>query len=92
MFMLQPGMGVRLSTYYRRREEDDGGFSALMAELRAARSEEQVCGLLGRGGHVLAHCASHLTHLAHAHTLHARSCSRRRAPSRRPRARPALPG
>jgi hypothetical protein len=44
MFMLQPGMGVRLGTYYRRTGEDDSGHAALAAELRAARAEGQVRG------------------------------------------------
>lgn len=42
MFMLQPGMGVRLGTYYRRRGDDDNGHAAISAELRAARAEGQV--------------------------------------------------
>jgi hypothetical protein len=44
MFMLQPGMGVRLGTYYRRRGDDDTGHAALTAELRSARAEGQVGG------------------------------------------------
>ncbi|KIY95912.1 Transcription initiation factor TFIID subunit 1 [Monoraphidium neglectum] len=42
MFMLQPGMGVRLGTYYRRRGDDDTGHAALTAELRSARAEGQA--------------------------------------------------